>query len=423
MKHILFLLMAFVISNIWVKIQYDNVNAYINHSLRYVSDNIYRFGIAQFNAKNIDSKHVNKDVVIFDKNMDKVKNIDKSLNVLFEELKNNKSVKDSLWAIASVYPEYMYIKPWRDEYKNIGTKFKNGYFNYIVGIEDLNYLVQPDLNIFDTIKIYGPYIEIGTNNHLYSIYFPLYLDRELKSIVIIDLKSNFMERFIFDYNKNNFTYFQIDESDLNNILFNIIAMTNVEGRYKSIIKKPFTFLISLTFIIYSSFVSLGFVINIAINYINYINKDALTGFYNRKKYISMKKELQVNALLVIDIDDFKKINDLYGHHIGDNVIKEVCSRIGRTIRSTDIAIRWGGEEFVIIFYELKRIIDLEMKLDEIIYIVNSELIDDIAVTVSIGAIISKKSIPLMKAFRHADSALYSSKRTGKNKYTICNVDL
>ncbi|TLS81011.1 GGDEF domain-containing protein [Photobacterium damselae subsp. damselae] len=421
-KHVLFLLIAFVISNVWVKIQYDKVNANIIQNLRYVSDNIYRFAIKQFNSNDIETEYIDEGIIFFNKKINKIKKIDKEVNNLFKELSNNEIIGSSLWAIASVYPEFMYVKPWRDEYKDLGTKFKNGYFNYIVGIESLNYVVKPDLSIFETIVIYGPYIENGTNNELYTIYFPLYFDRELQSIIIIDLKSNFVDRFINNYNKNNFSYFQIEKTDLNKSLFDIIAMKNIDDKYKSIIKKPIIFLIVLNAIIYFGFICFEFVIIKVVDYVKSINLDELTGFYNRKKYLSMKRELLINTLLVIDIDHFKKINDSYGHAIGDNVIKEVCLRIRKTIRNSDIAIRWGGEEFVIIFYGLTNVVDLERKLDEIISIINSELIDGIAVTVSIGAVISEKAIPLGHAFNHADSALYSSKKTGRNKYTICDVE-
>ena len=421
-KHVLFLLIAFVISNVWVKIQYDKVNANIIQNLRYVSDNIYRFAIKQFNSNDIETEYIDEGIIFFNKKINKIKKIDKEVNNLFKELSNNEIIGSSLWAIASVYPEFMYVKPWRDEYKDLGTKFKNGYFNYIVGIESLNYVVKPDLSIFETIVIYGPYIENGTNNELYTIYFPLYFDRKLQSIIIIDLKSNFIDRFINNYNKNNFSYFQIEKTDLNKSLFDIIAMKNIDDKYKSIIKKPIIFLIVLNAIIYFGFICFEFVIIKVVDYVKSINLDELTGFYNRKKYLSMKRELLINTLLVIDIDHFKKINDSYGHAIGDNVIKEVCLRIRKTIRNSDIAIRWGGEEFVIIFYGLTNVVDLERKLDEIISIINSELIDGIAVTVSIGAVISEKAIPLGHAFNHADSALYSSKKTGRNKYTICDVE-
>ncbi|TLS67697.1 GGDEF domain-containing protein [Photobacterium damselae] len=421
-KHVLFLLIAFVISNVWVKIQYDKVNANIIQNLRYVSDNIYRFAIKQFNSNDIETEYIDEGIIFFNKKINKIKKIDKEVNNLFKELSNNEIIGSSLWAIASVYPEFMYVKPWRDEYKDLGTKFKNGYFNYIVGMESLNYVVKPDLSIFETIVNYGPYIENGTNNELYTIYFPLYFDRELQSIIIIDLKSNFIDRFINNYNKNNFSYFQIEKTDLNESLFDIIAMKNIDDKYKSIIKKPIIFLIVLNAIIYFGFICFEFVIIKVVDYVKSINQDELTGFYNRKKYLSMKRELLINTLLVIDIDHFKKINDSYGHAIGDNVIKEVCLRIRKTIRNSDIAIRWGGEEFVIIFYGLTNVVDLERKLDEIISIINSELIDGIAVTVSIGAVISEKAIPLGHAFNHADSALYSSKKTGRNKYTICDVE-
>lgn len=81
--------------------------------------------------------------------------------------------------------------------------------------------------------------------------------------------------------------------------------------------------------------------------------DPLTQIY-RKSYfdIALEKELVHNnnvALAVIDIDDFKMINDTYGHPIGDLVLKEFADTIKNYLRSDDIFARWGGEEFLILF--------------------------------------------------------------------------
>ncbi|MCG3813043.1 GGDEF domain-containing protein [Photobacterium damselae] len=422
LKHILLFLIAFFISNVWVKVQYDKVNNHIIYNLRYISDNIYRFAIRQFNSNYIDREYIGGSVILLNGGNNKIKDLDEDFNELFNDLNNNEMVESSLWEVAIIYPEYIYVKPWRDENKKIMTKFKQGYFNHIVELESLIYEVKPNLSVFETIVIDGPYIENKTNIDLYSFYFPLYLDRKLTSIMLIDLKSNFVDKFIFDYNKNNFAYFQVDNSNLRKTLFDIVAMKSIKDEYSSIIRKPYIYLILMNIIIYFVALYFNYLGIKIIDYVKLIYLDELTGFYNRKKYLSMKRDLLINTLLVIDIDHFKKINDSYGHAIGDNVIKEVCLRIRKTMRNSDIAIRWGGEEFVIIFYGLTNLVDLERKLDEIISIINSELIDGIAVTVSIGAVISEKTIPLGHAFNHADSALYSSKKTGRNKYTICDVE-
>ncbi len=88
-------------------------------------------------------------------------------------------------------------------------------------------------------------------------------------------------------------------------------------------------------------------------------KDDLTGLYNRRK---MDQELEKClyiwerynrpfSIIIIDIDDFKKINDTYGHLIGDMVLEKISKIIRENIRKSDIASRWGGEEFLILLPE------------------------------------------------------------------------
>ncbi|MEF1208002.1 GGDEF domain-containing protein, partial [Photobacterium damselae] len=75
----------------------------------------------------------------------------------------------------------------------------------------------------------------------------------------------------------------------------------------------------------------------------------MTGFYRRDFYEKKLNKLDNFSMLLIDIDNFKKINDTYGHKKGDDVIRQVARLIMDNIRQKDIAIRWGGEEFIIIF--------------------------------------------------------------------------
>ncbi|PSX45954.1 GGDEF domain-containing protein, partial [Photobacterium kishitanii] len=136
----------------------------------------------------------------------------------------------------------------------------------------------------------------------------------------------------------------------------------------------------------------------------------------RKDYLNEKN--LINCIIVIDIDFFKKVNDTYGHQVGDLVIAEVSNRIRNTIRKTDVGVRWGGEEFVILLDGVINISDLNVKLEKLLKIISDKKIEDINVTISIGAFLSSNSIMLSEAFKYADDALYQSKMAGRNKYTI-----
>ena len=152
--------------------------------------------------------------------------------------------------------------------------------------------------------------------------------------------------------------------------------------------------------------------------------DHLTDLYSRA-YLeeqiskSMQEDSQ-GTLILLDIDDFKKINDTYGHQIGDNVLVQVSNIIKDVVRSTDIAARWGGEELAA--YLPKIGIEHGKKVASRI-IEKVEKISSPRVTTSCGVSAwggGYHSTSIDKLFKSADDALYIAKNTGKNKVTIAN---
>ncbi|NOZ13598.1 MAG: GGDEF domain-containing protein [Acidobacteria bacterium] len=159
--------------------------------------------------------------------------------------------------------------------------------------------------------------------------------------------------------------------------------------------------------------------------------DALTGLPNRR---SMLEALEVEslryernkidfALLMTDVDDFKEVNDNYGHEAGDIVLKEISDIFRRYVRQSDAVCRWGGEEF----FFLLRDTDLHgaQKVAEKIRKGVAEAVipwrgENLKVTVTIG--VSSFSVAgrdIQQAIRHADHAMYAGKKAGKNR--VCTV--
>ena len=152
--------------------------------------------------------------------------------------------------------------------------------------------------------------------------------------------------------------------------------------------------------------------------------DELTNIYNRKAYnekIQEKLDLfnrykTYFCIAMYDIDDFKFINDTYGHDIGDKVLKELSSEIKTIIRKTDLLFRVGGEEFVIIFPETP--IDEAYKIAEKIRIDISNMnIIKTKVTISIGISQSKIGDTSNSIYAKIDKLMYKSKHNGKNQTT------
>jgi diguanylate cyclase (GGDEF)-like protein/PAS domain S-box-containing protein len=127
------------------------------------------------------------------------------------------------------------------------------------------------------------------------------------------------------------------------------------------------------------------------------------------------------ALLYIDLDQFKEINDTYGHEAGDAVIKETAKRLKSLFRSNDIVARLGGDEFVVGVFEYGKeediIIILEKVLQEIQKPIKYED-KNLKVTLSIGVSFypQKTDISLQELLKQADFAMYQAKNSGKNRY-------
>lgn len=158
--------------------------------------------------------------------------------------------------------------------------------------------------------------------------------------------------------------------------------------------------------------------------------DNLTGLYNRHALDEYAKKLfhrtfqqhSSLSILLIDIDHFKKINDAYGHAVGDIVLSHLGSVISRSCRENDMAIRFGGEEFVIVFPGCNKK-DAIKKAECLRSDIEALHPKDILVTISIGLTCLKKgqSSELDIMLKTADKALYQAKELGRNQ--ICVMDL
>ncbi len=150
--------------------------------------------------------------------------------------------------------------------------------------------------------------------------------------------------------------------------------------------------------------------------------DQLTGLCNRYKFEELfeferNQSLRYQthlSIILMDIDHFKSINDRYGHNVGDNVLKELAQTLNKSIRSSDVAVRWGGEEFIVI--APKTTLTQAQKLGESIrHIIKTTYYSDIGhLTTSIGITSLNKSDTLKSLIHRADVALYRAKQLGRD---------
>ncbi len=153
--------------------------------------------------------------------------------------------------------------------------------------------------------------------------------------------------------------------------------------------------------------------------------DALTDTYNHMAYHEFVEKLVEQAekglleltIAVMDIDNFKKINDSYGHRAGDAVLRDVAATTRSKVGPNDFVARYGGEEFVILFTELDY--DCAFNQAELIRQAiadtTHESIDGHAITVSVGVNRYISGMGKERFFQGADAALYEAKHTGKNR--------
>ena len=162
--------------------------------------------------------------------------------------------------------------------------------------------------------------------------------------------------------------------------------------------------------------------------------DVLTGLPNRTLFmdrfqqsiVHSKRNKSLLAIIFLDLDNFKPVNDNYGHHVGDKLLIEVAKRITDCIRESDTVSRQGGDEFIILLGEIQSIEEcnqLAKRIHESLavpYIVEGN-------TITIGTSSGITLYPLDDAdldtlIRHADQAMYQAKQAGRNRYHIFNTE-
>ena len=158
------------------------------------------------------------------------------------------------------------------------------------------------------------------------------------------------------------------------------------------------------------------------------NKDFLTGMFNRRYFFDSgipifkknKRKMYPLAVAMIDIDKFKKINDTYGHNVGDDAIKEIKVILDKNLRESDLVARFGGEEFCILLEEInlhnvKKLFEKIRALFEVNVIKTDGF--EISYTVSTGICFGVGD-SLDTMIQISDEALYEAKTTGRNRVVI-----
>jgi diguanylate cyclase (GGDEF)-like protein len=165
--------------------------------------------------------------------------------------------------------------------------------------------------------------------------------------------------------------------------------------------------------------------------------DSLTGLLNRRHFgeeasVSLARHVRSGkemAMLFIDIDYFKKVNDTYGHKFGDEVLRNLASLMRKTVRTTDLACRWGGEEFVILLSEsgAEHARMVARRIQQGISFSTFAAHGDFSYTVSVGIFSTvPRSGPedtLESFIEKSDRAMYRAKVLGRNRVEVFGADM
>ncbi|GGD49154.1 GGDEF domain-containing protein [Malaciobacter pacificus] len=259
--------------------------------------------------------------------------------------------------------------------------------------------------------------------------------------------------------KDNFKYSSLSEIDyLNSIKDDLISKESksfeyqVDGKehilntkyipeldlYLLVEAKTEDFLVHVKDIFYfnliiSLFISFFIIITLVYLIKNYNKKlehladyDMLTSLNNRRSFKSkLSRQISIHqrnknslSLVFIDIDDFKTINDNFGHEVGDKVLIRISNILKNSVRKSDLVARWGGEEFIIVFIN-STLEDSIVSIEKIKGLIQSDyLLTELAgsdITASFGVTQLKEKDSIDSIINRADQAMYRSKRTGKNK--------
>ncbi|HEX5559015.1 MAG TPA: diguanylate cyclase [Gaiellales bacterium] len=157
------------------------------------------------------------------------------------------------------------------------------------------------------------------------------------------------------------------------------------------------------------------------------NTDDLTGAYNRRHFAqiasaSLASAAERSALLLIDADHFKQINDVYGHAVGDAVLAELAQRLRSSITADDHLARWGGEEFAVLLRDVSSEAELAERAERLRYAVSETPIEHegirILLTTSVGAVLAPEGASLDALVERADACLYTAKYQGRNRVSL-----
>ena len=301
------------------------------------------------------------------------------------------------------------------------TKLGNMLFDDLFDGQGKSFIVDQDGNLITRDKKYEKKHNIKTIDNLFDICD----EKKVK----IDFNQQESDLIQVQTKKNKSLYLAYSPLKINDWMICYIVPVHVAQESYTFIKHYETLLATfLGLIVLSLMIYLAHSNSRENKYLIHLSEiDPLTSVFNKEttqKLIDQKlKNHEHFCFLILDVDDFKSVNDNYGHAVGDKVFKNLSDLFKNHFRQTDIVGRIGGDEFIILIEDEviaeSRIQSLLKKVNEL----KIEELQDFKLSISVGmAFAPSNGTTFMELYRHADHALYQTKRTGKNDYKIYKND-
>lgn len=234
------------------------------------------------------------------------------------------------------------------------------------------------------------------------------------------------ENATFNISNDNLIVSQMDLKELNWRVFIVAPPITEQSTYWQLFMQKLVVFLLVSFALYYIFILC--IKNFRTDLVKDSETDFLTQLPNRSfihwKYSQLSSEYEHVSVVIADIDNFKTLNDTYGHLFGDDVLKVIAQELGKNLRSIDLVGRWGGEEFIFILpdtdaKQAQEIVDrIRLNIAKIPFTPSSTS-KKFNVTVSFGVSDSDlANVKLEEILVKADQALYSAKTNGRNQVVV-----
>lgn len=236
--------------------------------------------------------------------------------------------------------------------------------------------------------------------------------RDMPKIFSVNLTSNNIKELLYELGKNQENLITIRPNQHLIIAMNLMNRNNIS--HLPVVNKA------------NKLVGILSMRDLLKHFPGIVFTDSLTHVNNRMYLDIIRTKIEKSkvklGILMIDIDNFKSINDKYGHTVGDLVLKEIAKTIKNSVKSYDEVIRYGGEEFVVILYRCdeKFLPIIGERLRNQIKNIKFPKYKKLFVTVSIGGYIYHSNGDIYDGIKKADQAMYTAKKAGKDRFIYAN---